>query len=775
MMMSKKLDILFNRAVKRANEFKHEFLTLEGILYVLMEDSEVCDVLTECGADLEEIKNSLEEFLGQNDNFSILSDEQIDELGEEQFADPEIRRLASGEGIFYQPELSMALQRVLQRAAIHVQSSGKDQIKGVNILASMFHEKESYAIYILELQGVDRLQVIKALAHGVDKPLTEEEEGEDISQKGGSRDKKSALEEYAINLNRLASEGKTDPLIGREDEIKRLVQILCRRRKNNPLIVGESGVGKTALAEGLAQNIVKSKVPEVLRNATIYGLDMASLLAGAKYRGDFESRLKSVIRELEALQENGGIPILFIDELHTVMGAGATGSGSMDASNLLKPVLSDGKIRCMGSTTHEEYRKFIEKDHAFSRRFQKIDVEEPSFDDSVKILKGLRSKFEEFHGVTFSDEILESSVKLASKYITDRKLPDKAIDIIDEAGASIQLLPQEERSLEITSDMLEEVISLIAKVPRISVASNELDQLRSLRDNLKLLIFGQDEAIEKVCDAILLSRSGLGSDERPMGSFLFAGPTGVGKTELAKQLALNLGIHFERFDMSEFMEKHSVAKLIGAPPGYVGHEQGGKLTDAVKKQPHCVLLLDEIEKAHEDIFNVLLQVMDHGSLTDSQGRTTNFRNVVLVMTTNAGAKEQEAGAIGLSGEVINRNSKVEKAIKNFFSPEFRNRLDGIIQFDKLPQQVVIQIVDKFLYQLQLKLEEKNVSLEVSDEVKVYIANVAFDPKMGARPLERFIDRKIKRQLSNEILFGKLQNGGKVLVSLVEKNLSFNFF
>ncbi|MCK5883356.1 MAG: AAA family ATPase [Bacteriovoracaceae bacterium] len=775
-MMSKKLDILFNRAVKKANELSHEFLTLEGILTVLLEDSKVCEVLEECDADLDTIRESLEEFLLDDENFSILNDEQIDELGEEQFADPEIRRLASGEGIFYQPDLSMALRRVLQRAAIHVQSSGKDQIKGVNLLASMFHEEESFAIYVLELQGVDRLQVIKALAHGSDRPLTDDEE-ELMEEEGGapSKKKNSPLEEYAINLNLMAQEGKIDPLIGREDELKRLVQILCRRRKNNPLIVGESGVGKTALAEGLAQKIVQGKVPSVISNATIYGLDMASLLAGAKYRGDFEGRLKSVIKELESLQENGAIPILFIDELHTVMGAGATGSGSMDASNILKPVLSDGRIRCMGSTTHEEFRKFIEKDHAFSRRFQKIDVEEPSFDDSVRILKGLRPKFEEYHGVTFSDEILESSVKLANKYITDRKLPDKAIDIIDEAGASIQLLPKSEKNHEITSDILEEVISLIAKVPRVSVASNELDQLGSLRDNLKLLLFGQSDAINKVCDSILLSRSGLGNDERPMGSFIFAGPTGVGKTELAKQLALNLGIHFERFDMSEYMEKHSVAKLIGAPPGYVGHDQGGKLTDAVKKNPHCVLLLDEIEKAHKDIFNVLLQVMDHGSLTDSQGRATNFRNIILVMTTNAGAKEQEAGTIGLSEDDGGKNVKVDKAIKNFFSPEFRNRLDGIIQFEKLPQEIVIQIVDKFLYQLQLKLEEKGISLSVSDEVKAHIANIAFDPKMGARPLERFIDREIKRSLSREILFGKLKNGGNVSVGLVENDLSFNFF
>lgn len=772
-MMSKKMDILFNMAIRKANQFKHEFLTLEWLLLVLLEDSEVVKVLVDCGANVEELKKELESFLAQNEHFSILNQEQIDRLASEQFADPEIRRLAAQEGIFYQPDLTMALQRVLQRAAVHVQSSGKKQINGINLLASLFHEKDSHAVYFLERQGVERLQVIKSLAHGSDRPLTDSESGDKNGEDGEEiKDRGVSLSSYTEDLTKKAAQGLLDPLVGREPELQRIIQILCRRQKNNPLIVGESGVGKTALVEGLAQIIANKQVPPALANASIYSLDMASILAGAKYRGDFESRLKSLLQQLEQEQIKGAMPILFIDELHTVMGAGATGSGSMDASNLLKPFLGKGRIRCLGSTTHEEYRRFIEKDHAFSRRFQRVDIDEPNAQDTLAILKGLRARFEDYHQVTFSDEVLASSVALSTKYLTDRKLPDKAIDLIDEAGAAVQLKAVGQAERAVTIEILEEVTSLIAKVPRLSVASNELNQLKSLRDNLKMLIYGQDHAIEQVCDAIHLSRSGLGNDEKPMGCFLFAGPTGVGKTELARQLSINLGIHFERFDMSEYMEKHAVSKLIGAPPGYVGFDQGGKLTDAIKKNPHCVLLLDEIEKAHSDIFNILLQVMDHGALSDAQGRSTNFRNVILIMTTNAGAKEQDAGQIGLQHEVSLKATKVEKALKDFFSPEFRNRLDGIVYFSPLPKAVIKQIVEKFLSKLQHRLDEKEIFLEISDEVVTHIAEIGFDPKMGARPLERFIDRHIKHYLSREILFGNLSKGSKVAVSLAGGELQF---
>ncbi len=772
-MMSKKMDILFNMAIRKANQFKHEFLTLEWLLLVLLEDSEVVKVLVDCGANVEELKKELESFLAQNEHFSILNQEQIDRLASEQFADAEIRRLAAQEGIFYQPDLTMALQRVLQRAAVHVQSSGKKQINGINLLASLFHEKDSHAVYFLERQGVERLQVIKSLAHGSDRPLTDSESGDKNGEDGEEiKDRGVSLSSYTEDLTKKAAQGLLDPLVGREPELQRIIQILCRRQKNNPLIVGESGVGKTALVEGLAQIIANKQVPPALANASIYSLDMASILAGAKYRGDFESRLKSLLQQLEQEQIKGAMPILFIDELHTVMGAGATGSGSMDASNLLKPFLGKGRIRCLGSTTHEEYRRFIEKDHAFSRRFQRVDIDEPNAQDTLAILKGLRARFEDYHQVTFSDEVLASSVALSTKYLTDRKLPDKAIDLIDEAGAAVQLKAVGQAERAVTIEILEEVTSLIAKVPRLSVASNELNQLKSLRDNLKMLIYGQDHAIEQVCDAIHLSRSGLGNDEKPMGCFLFAGPTGVGKTELARQLSINLGIHFERFDMSEYMEKHAVSKLIGAPPGYVGFDQGGKLTDAIKKNPHCVLLLDEIEKAHSDIFNILLQVMDHGALSDAQGRSTNFRNVILIMTTNAGAKEQDAGQIGLQHEVSLKATKVEKALKDFFSPEFRNRLDGIVYFSPLPKAVIKQIVEKFLSKLQHRLDEKEIFLEISDEVVTHIAEIGFDPKMGARPLERFIDRHIKHYLSREILFGNLSKGSKVAVSLAGGELQF---
>lgn len=776
-MVSKKLEVIINEAIKKANELKHEYLTLEGMLYAMLDDEQVVAVLDSCGAEAQDIKRELEDFFKQDTNFSILSDDEIDVLGKSQFVDEDLRKMAQDSGIFYQPEISVSLQRVIQRAAINVQSAGRNQIRGINLLVAMFQEKESFALYTLEKRGIERFEVIKFISHGLDSA-----EGSDINKEQteeglpsspeeqesyGGKKKKKALESYAINLNQLAIKNRIDPLVGREVEVERIVQILCRRRKNNPLLVGEAGVGKTAIAEGLALCIEKKQVPEVLFGTTIYSLDMASLVAGAKFRGDFEQRLKSVVKELEALGERGVKPILFIDEMHTVMGAGATSGSSMDASNILKPSLTSGRIRVMGSTTHEEFRKFMEKDNAFSRRFQKIDIEEPSKEDTLKIILGLKDRFEEHHQVKYSNQIVKLAVDLAGRYITDRKDPDKSIDVIDEAGASIQLLPVGKRRTNVTKRDIELTVSKLAKIPQVSVKGDEKDKLKNLSKNLKLALFGQDEAIEIVTDAILLSRSGLGADEKPMGSFLFAGPTGVGKTELARQLAIQLGSHLERFDMSEYMEKHSVSKLIGAPPGYVGHDQGGALTDALKKHPHCILLLDEIEKAHPDVYNILLQVMDHGKLTDSQGRTTDFRNVVIIMTTNAGAKEMDAGSIGLGAVSAEKTGthKRDGVIKNFFSPEFRNRLDGIVHFNKLDEEFVLKIVEKFLSELEIKLAAKNIELIVGSETKKWLAETGYDPKMGARPLSRIIDQQIKRPLGQEILFGKLEKGGKVEIIL----------
>lgn len=781
-MMSKKLELIINSAIKLANERRHEYLTLESILYAMMEDEQVLEIITGCGADPQVIKEELEDFLDNTNNFSILTPEQVQDLSEKQFVDEDLRKLAADSGIVYQPEISLTLQRVIQRAAIHVQSSGKQHIRGINLLVAMFQEKESFALYLLQKSGIERFDVVKTISHGLDKAVTQadsqevvEHEEEDYGEGSiNTKKKNKALDKYALDLNQLAEDSKIDPLIGREEEINRVVEILCRRRKNNPLLVGEAGVGKTALAEGLAFAIVNDDVPEVLKETKIYSLDMASLLAGAKFRGDFEERLKNVLKELSEEKDSGQDNILFIDEFHTVMGAGATAGGSLDASNLLKPWLSSGRVRVMGSTTHDEFRKFVEKDPAFNRRFQKIDIEEPSSDDTFKILQGLKSKFEEHHKVKYSNPVLKMAVNLSERYITDRKNPDKSIDIIDEAGAAIQLLPQSKRRANITKKDIETIVAKIAKIPRLSVAAEEKDKLKNLKDNLKLLIFGQDGAVEKVSDAILLSRSGLGNEGKPTGSFLFAGPTGVGKTELARQLARELGCHLERFDMSEYMEKHSVAKLIGAPPGYVGHDRGGLLTDAVKKNPHCVLLLDEIEKAHPDIYNVLLQVMDHGSLTDSHGRTTDFKNAVIIMTTNAGAKDYEAGSIGLASTTGSRESKRDKALKNFFTPEFRNRLDAIVQFNSLTEELIIKVAEKFIVELETKLASKNVELIITDDAKKWIANEGYDPKMGARPIARLIDNEIKRKLSNEVLFGELSSGGRVIVGLDDEKKELKF-
>lgn len=777
-MKSKRLELILNTAVIKANELHHEYLTLELIFLSMLTDPEVRSVLENCGADLAKLEAELLDFINDKTHFSILSHEEIKLLSERQFADDELRELARENGIFYQPEISMALQRVIQRAAIHVQSSGKKDILGINLLVALFNEQESFVSYLLESHGVEKFEVVKIIAHGLDKPLNREPSINDqIREEMGEQTaaKQSALEEYCLNLNREVEKNRIDPIIGRTEEIERVAQILSRRRKNNPLLVGEAGVGKTAIAEGLAYRIVKGEVPDILKKATVFSLDLASLLAGTKYRGDFEQRLKSVMKELTAYNDDGkGEAILFIDEIHTIMGAGATSGGSMDASNLLKPALSSGRLRCIGSTTYEEYRKHIEKDAAFNRRMQKVDVNEPTLDDTYKILLGLKSKFEEHHAVKFSNPIVRLIVDLGNKHITDRKNPDKSIDIMDEVGAMIRIMPEQKRHTNVTRKDVETIVAAMAKIPKMSVHSDEKEKLKNLKSNLKLMIFGQDAAVEKVADAILLSRSGLGHEHKPIGSFLFTGPTGVGKTELARQLARELGVHLERFDMSEYMEKHSVAKLIGAPPGYVGHEGGGLLTDVMKKHPHAVLLLDEIEKAHPDIFNILLQIMDHGTLTDSHGRSTDFRNVVIIMTSNAGAKEMESGSIGINKEAGSQSFKRDSAIKNFFTPEFRNRLDSIVHFNKLGDDQILKIVDKFLIQLETRLAEKNVELKIDNSARKHLAKIGFDPQMGARPLARIIDTEIKKPLSHEILFGKLEKGGVVVVSFDEEQLKIVF-
>ncbi|MGZ3787007.1 MAG: ATP-dependent Clp protease ATP-binding subunit ClpA [Bacteriovorax sp.] len=780
-MQSKRLELIINAAVVKANELHHEYLTLEIMFLSMLTDPEVRSILEHCGADLAKLESELKGFIGDKNNFSILSAEEIDELSKKQFADQELRELARENGIFYQPEISMTLQRVIQRAAIHVQSSGKKDILGVNLLVALFNEQESFVNYLLSSHGVEKFDVVKLIAHGIDKPVNSEATLNDEirSELGGEKaeKKQSALEEYCLNLNLEVEKNRIDPIIGRTEEIERVAQILSRRRKNNPLLVGEAGVGKTAIAEGLAYRIVKGDVPDLLKKATVFSLDLASLLAGTKYRGDFEQRLKRVMKELASYNESGkGEAILFIDEIHTIMGAGATSGGSMDASNLLKPALSAGKLRCIGSTTYEEYRKFIEKDSAFNRRMQKVDVNEPTLEDTYKILLGLRSKFEDHHNVKYSNAIIKLIVDLAHKHITDRKNPDKSIDVMDEVGAMIRIMPEGKRHTNVTKKDIESIVAAMAKIPKMSVHSDEREKLKNLKSNLRLLIFGQDEAVDKVADAILLSRSGLGHEHKPIGSFLFTGPTGVGKTELAKQLARELGVHLERFDMSEYMEKHSVAKLIGAPPGYVGHEGGGLLTDVMKKHPHAVLLLDEIEKAHPDIFNILLQIMDHGTLTDSHGRSTDFRNVVLIMTSNVGAKDMEAGAIGIHKEASAQTFKRDQSIKNYFTPEFRNRLDAIVHFNKLGDDQILKIVDKFLIQLETKLAEKNVELRIDESARAYLAKTGFDPKMGARPLARIIDTEIKKPLSHEILFGNLEKGGVVVVTFddIHQKIVFNF-
>ena len=781
-MISQKLEQILNKAIKRANEKKHEFLTLESVLLAMLEDEAVYEVLMESGANIEDLKHDLVDFLNEDSNFSLLTDEEITELNKKQFGNEQLRDVAKENGILYQPEISLSLQRVIQRAAIHIQSSGKKSIQAINLLVAMFSEKESHATYFLERQGVSRIDIVEKISHGADRPLTSEQEDVNVGQENGNgetfrREEKyeKALSEYTTNLNDLARAGKIDPIVGRENEIHRIIQILCRRRKNNPILVGDAGVGKTAIAEGLAKAIVEKKVPEALATSTVYSLDMASLLAGTKFRGDFEERLKLVLGALEKKNETTG-SILFIDEIHTIIGAGATSGGSLDASNLLKPALSRGQIRCMGSTTFEEYRKYFEKDQALNRRFQKVDVLEPSVDDAIKIVQGIKPKFEEHHKVTYPDEVISAVVSLAQKHIAERKLPDKAIDVIDEVGSYIRLSPDREIGAVVTMDDIEKVIAQIARIPQKSISLNEKEKLKNLDRDLKMMIYGQDGAVEKVANSLILSRSGLGHQNKPIASFLFTGPTGVGKTELAKQLAHIMGINFVRIDMSEFMEKHTVSKLIGAPPGYVGFEEGGVLTDAIHKNPYSVLLLDEIEKAHPEVFNILLQVMDNGALTDSNGRTSDFRNVILIMTSNAGAKEMESGSIGLGGSrggEIN-SSKRDQALKNIFTPEFRNRLDAIITFNKLALSNIEKVVGKFLMELEHQLTEKKVELEVSDAAREWLGRHGYDEKLGARPIIRIIDEKIKRPLAHEILFGRLEKGGRVVIDVKNNELDFTF-
>ena len=739
-MIAQELEVSLHMAFVEARQKRHEFITVEHLLLALLDNPSAAEVLRACAANIEELRRELATFISDHTP-KVEGEEEIDT----------------------QPTLGF--QRVIQRAILHVQSSGKKEVTGANVLVAIFGEKDSHAVYFLQRQGISRLDVVNFISHGVTKaaqpptpgaarPDGEQAEGEQEVQGPGG-----ALENYTQNLNQLALVGKIDPLIGREKEVERVIQTLCRRRKNNPLLVGEAGVGKTAIAEGLARRIIEGRVPEILADAQVYALDMGALLAGTKYRGDFEQRLKAVLKQLV---EHANA-VLFIDEIHTLIGAGAASGGTLDASNLLKPALSSGQLKCIGATTYTEFRQIFEKDHALSRRFQKIDVIEPSVAETVEILKGLKSRFEEHHGIKYSAAALSSAAELSARYINDRHLPDKAIDVIDEAGAAQRILPKSRQKKTIGKGEIEEIVAKIARIPPRSVSSDDKNALRNLHRDLKNVVFGQDPAIDVLAKAIKMSRSGLGNPQKPIGCFLFSGPTGVGKTEVARQLAYTLGIELERFDMSEYMERHAVSRLIGAPPGYVGFDQGGLLTEAINKKPHCVLLLDEIEKAHPDIYNILLQVMDHGKLTDNNGRQADFRNVILVMTTNAGAESMQKAVIGFSAK---RESGDEMAdIKRMFSPEFRNRLDGIISFAPLGHEVILKVVDKFLMQLEAQLHEKKVEATFTDALKAWLAEHGFDPQMGARPMARLIQDTIRSALADELLFGRLSNGGRVTIDL----------
>jgi ATP-dependent Clp protease ATP-binding subunit ClpA len=747
-MLSRNLEQTLHKALGVANERNHEYATLEHLLLALTEDQDAMAVLRSCGISLQDLRDQLIQYL--DNELTYLIDRNAEE------AKP-----------------TTAFQRVLQRAAIHVQSSGREEVTGANVLVALFSERESHAVYFLQEQDMTRFDAVNYISHGIAKvpgqsegrtPEGAEGDGEEKAVKTGQE----ALDTYCVNLNEKAKIGKIDPLIGRNQEVERTIQILCRRAKNNPLYVGDPGVGKTAIAEGLAKRIVEKDVPEVLHDSVIFALDMGTLLAGTRYRGDFEERMKAVIAEVE--KTDGAV--LFIDEIHTVIGAGATSGGAMDASNLLKPALSSGAIRCIGSTTYIEYRNYFEKDRALVRRFQKIDIKEPSVEDTIKILQGLKPYYEEHHGVKYTDGAIKTAVELSDRYIGDRKLPDKAIDIIDEVGAAQMLVPAEKRKQKITVKDIEGVVAAIARIPPKTVTKDDKKALKNLDRDLKTMVFDQDEAIGVLCDSIKLARAGLREPEKPIGCYLFSGPTGVGKTEVARQLSNTLGVELQRFDMSEYMERHAISRLIGTPPGYVGFDQGGLLTDAVDQHPHCVLLMDEIEKAHPDIFNILLQVMDYGKLTDNNGKTVDFRNVILIMTTNAGAQQLAKAPMGFERDV--RMDDDQEEIKRMFTPEFRNRLDAIVPFKALTQKTVKKVVDKFVIQLEGQLSDRNVSIQLSDEARDYLARVGYDPAMGARPLGRVIQEKVKRPLAEELLFGKLTKGGVVLIDFVDNELIFSF-
>jgi ATP-dependent Clp protease ATP-binding subunit ClpA len=749
-MIAQELEVSLHMAFVEARQQRHEFITVEHLLLALLDNPSAAEVLRACAANIDDLRKNLGNFIRENTPV-VPGNEEIDT----------------------QPTLGF--QRVIQRAIMHVQSTsnGKKEVTGANVLVAIFGEKDSHAVYYLHQQGITRLDVVNFISHGITKTPQPKEPVKEESQEASdeqSNAQQGALEQFTTNLNVSAREGRIDPLIGRESEVERVIQVLCRRRKNNPLLVGEAGVGKTAIAEGLAWRVTQGDVPEVLAEATVYALDMGSLLAGTKYRGDFEQRLKAVLKQLKANPN----AILFIDEIHTLIGAGSASGGTLDASNLLKPALSSGQLKCIGATTFNEYRGIFEKDHALSRRFQKIDVVEPTVEQTVQILRGLKSRFEEHHGIKYSSSALSAAAELSAKFINDRHLPDKAIDVIDEAGAAQRILPKSRQKKVVGKGEIEDIVAKIARIPPTSVSSDDRSKLQYLDRDLKNVVFGQEAAIEALAAAIKMARSGLGKPDKPIGSFLFSGPTGVGKTEVAKQLAFIMGIELIRFDMSEYMERHAVSRLIGAPPGYVGFDQGGLLTEAISKKPHAVLLLDEIEKAHPDIFNILLQVMDHGTLTDNNGRKADFRNVIIIMTTNAGAQDLQKRSIGFSDNKQAGDEMIE--IKRMFTPEFRNRLDATISFKALDEEIILRVVDKFLMQLEEQLHEKKVEAVFTDRLRKHLAKKGFDPLMGARPMQRLIQDTIRKALADELLFGKLVGGGRVTVELDESDqvqLSFS--
>jgi ATP-dependent Clp protease ATP-binding subunit ClpA len=745
-MISKELEGTLNKALTEAKRRRHEYVCLEHLLYALLQDKDASSVIINCGGDIERLRKSLEEFF--KGHLEILP-----------------------EGLNQEPQQTLSFHRVLQRAVIHAQSAEKKEINGGNLLIAMYREPDSYAVYLLEEQGITRFDMVNYVSHGIAKNANTGEWSQSDDEPADEEkpaQRNNPLEAFAVNLIEKAAQGNIDPLIGRHDEIERTIHVLCRRRKNNPIYVGDPGVGKTALAEGLALKIQRGEVPDVLKNAVIYALDMGGLLAGTKFRGDFEARLKGVLAGLKK-QPNA---ILFIDEIHTIVGAGATSGGSMDASNILKPALASGELKCIGSTTYHDYKSYFERDRALARRFQKIEVPEPSQEEAYKILEGLKPHYEKHHGVQYTTNAIRAAVQLSAKHINDRRLPDKAIDVIDEIGAAVKIQPPEKRKKMIGTKDIEKIVAKIAKIPPRSVSTSDKEQLQNLERDLKLVVFGQDAAIGMLASTIKLSRSGLGHPEKPIGCFLFSGPTGVGKTEVAKQLAHNMGIEFIRFDMSEYMEKHTVSRLIGAPPGYVGFDQGGLLTDAINRNPHAVLLLDEIEKAHPDLFNILLQVMDHATLTDNNGKKADFRNIILVMTTNAGAREMSGAPLGFGAR--SNAGKGKEAIEKMFSPEFRNRLDAMVVFNALSMENIERVVDKFIMELDQQLNERKVFLQLTVNARRWFAERGYDPAFGARPMARLIQNEIKRVLADEILFGKLQSGGKVEVDENDGKLVFTY-